>query len=102
MIRFVSFVLVSREPEIKTNIEYEFEEYEKDMGEKENFWPRNRSNYPILFALAKRILTIPATSSGPEGHFSVVGKVTNPERSLLKPETLSMQSFVACNILKYQ
>lgn len=64
----------------------------------EEFWKKNEHLFPTIGKLAKHILCIPATSSGPERHFSISGKVGNPGRSSLTAEKLCSQSFVACNL----
>ena len=62
------------------------------------FWQSNTTKYPILSKIARKIMVIPATSSGPERHFSISGKVGAPDRSLLHPEKLCLRSFVANNL----
>ena len=89
--------------QISSPIEDEIERYSSEKFSSKTlnaFWQSNTSKYPILSQIARRILVIPATSSGPERHFSISGKVGAPDRSLLHPEKLCLQSFVANN-LKY-
>ena len=52
-----------------------------------------------LKQVARKILAVPATSSGPERHFSYAGKCANPERSTLSSEKVCSQTY-ACLALK--
>jgi hypothetical protein len=53
------------------------------------WWEANQKSYPTLSILAKRILSIPATSAPSERTCSTAGKITGDERARLRPDTAS-------------
>ncbi|CAF4122372.1 unnamed protein product, partial [Rotaria sordida] len=52
-----------------------------------HFWKQNHSLYPRLAKIAKRVFTVPATSTAVEGKFSLAGNIVTKKRSKLSPET---------------
>ena len=54
------------------------------------FWAKYQHQYPILAAVARRVLAIPATSSSSERLFSAGGRVCTFDRSRLKPATVDI------------
>ena len=61
------------------------------------FWKKNSSEFPALASLAKRILSIPASSASVERVFSQGGIIIRPHRSRMNSKTLSMLTFLKCN-----
>ena len=59
------------------------------------FWEKEANQYPLLSAIARKILVIPATSAESERHFSRAGKIVTEERSQLDPE--AVDSLVSLN-----
>ena len=51
------------------------------------FWKKQATNLPLLSWLARRILSIPASSAPSERVFSEGGRVVTSSRTLLNPET---------------
>ena len=54
------------------------------------FWAKYQHQYPILAAVVRRVLAIPATSSSSERLFSAGGRVCTFDRSSLKPATVDI------------
>jgi len=54
------------------------------------FWAKYQHQYPILAAVARRVLAIPATSSSSERLFSAGGRVCTFDRSSRKPATVDI------------
>ena len=61
------------------------------------FWRKHSSEFPALAALAKQILSIPASSAPIERVFSQGGIIIRPHRSSMTCNTLSMLTFLKCN-----
>ena len=58
------------------------------------FWKENRTIYPILARVARKIHCIPATSAAVERQFSGAGAVSNERRTSLAPERLDNILFI--------
>ena len=58
------------------------------------FWKENRTVYPILARVARKIHCIPATSAFVERQFSEPGVVLNERRTSLDPEHLDNILFI--------
>ncbi|KAL2094313.1 hypothetical protein ACEWY4_009032 [Coilia grayii] len=77
-----------------------------------SFWKAQGQTFPRLQHLAKRILSIPATSAASERSFSAAGRVIEARRSRLNPDTVDAilflhthlfgddQAFAACRRLE--
>ena len=81
----------------------EFEQYTKypviDCDEDPlKWWQRHELELPLLSQLAKRYLSIQASSSPSERLFSKAWFVSTPARAQLKPEKLDMLAFLAENL----
>uniref|UniRef100_A0ACD5YB27 Uncharacterized protein n=1 Tax=Avena sativa TaxID=4498 RepID=A0ACD5YB27_AVESA len=70
----------------------ELRNYLEDAGEENapnfdllNWWKVNSLRYPVLAKMARRFLTIPASSVSSESTFSTGGRVLDDYRSSLKP-----------------
>ena len=61
------------------------------------FWRKHSPEFPALAALAKQILSIPASSAPVERVFSQGGIIIRPHRSSMTCNTLSMLTFLKCN-----
>ena len=59
------------------------------------WWKHNAVRYPILSKLAKKYLTIPATSVPSERAFSFGGHIANVKQSCLQPSSVNMLIFLA-------
>ncbi|KAI3524431.1 hypothetical protein L1887_03086 [Cichorium endivia] len=86
---FDDFLMESASQESKSELDQYLEEsllpriHEFDvMG----WWKLNKSKYPILSKMAHDILTIPASSVGPESVFETCVKEMDRNRSELRPE----------------
>lgn len=62
------------------------------------WWKANCQNFPCLAQLAKRYLSIPATSVASERAFSGAGNVVTAKRNCLKPATVNQLCFLAANL----
>ena len=58
------------------------------------FWEENRTVYPILARVARKVHCIPATSAAVERQFSGAGVVLNERRTSLDPEHLDNTLFI--------
>jgi hypothetical protein len=58
------------------------------------FWKENENKLPILAALAKNFLVIPATSAKAKRNFSVAGDIDTAERCNLLPAKFCAQMFI--------
>ena len=81
--------------EVSTYLKVPRLDYELDPLE---WWKNNESAYPTLAKLAKKYLTVPATSASSERLFSKSGKVVTPLRASLKPDKVEQLVFLAKNI----
>ena len=61
------------------------------------FWSLHKQKLPKLFALAKRVISIPASSAPVERVFSQGGLIMRPHRSRLSDQLLSDLVFLKCN-----
>ncbi|KAL2093145.1 hypothetical protein ACEWY4_010457 [Coilia grayii] len=59
-----------------------------------SFWKAQGQTFPRLQHLAKRILSIPATSAASERSFSAAGRVIEARRSRLNPDTVHAVLFL--------
>ncbi|XP_056136452.1 E3 SUMO-protein ligase ZBED1-like [Lampris incognitus] len=62
------------------------------------WWKRHEPNFPRLSNLAKKYLSIPATSALTERVFSVGGGIVTCNRACLKPEVVDRLVFLAKNL----
>lgn len=62
------------------------------------WWKRHQPNFPRLSVLAKKYLSIPATSASSERVFSVGGGIVTCHRACLKPEVVDRLVFLARNV----
>lgn len=61
------------------------------------WWKRHEPNFPRLSNLAKKYLSVPATSAPSERLFSVGGGIVTCNRACLKPEVVDRLVFLAKN-----
>jgi hypothetical protein len=61
------------------------------------FWENNKSKYPRLYSIARRLLSIPATNLSSERNFSAAGFTLNDRRSNLSPENVNYLLFIRSN-----
>lgn len=61
------------------------------------WWKNNASKYPLLAALSRFMLAIPASSAPSERLFSVAGSTVTDKRNSLKPSTLNNVLFLRSN-----
>jgi hypothetical protein len=62
-----------------------------------NFWSLNRKKLGLIFSLAMRILSVPATSAPVERVFSHGGILMRPHRASMSDKTLADLVFLKCN-----
>ncbi|MEW8547555.1 MAG: hAT transposon family protein [Candidatus Thiodiazotropha sp.] len=77
--------------------ELEFYTKEKSVNPKTNpftWWKQNRSTYPKLATLARRVLCSPATSVPSERVFSIAGGTVSKLRGALDPDTVDKLVFL--------
>lgn len=61
-------------------------------------WWRNRGKkYPIIAEMAKKYLSIPATSTSSERCFSTAGNIVTPKRNCLLPDNVNLLVFLFQN-----
>ena len=61
------------------------------------WWQLNGVRYPCVSVLARKYLSIPATSVPSERAFSLTGHLVNEKRASMLPDTVNMLSFLANN-----
>ena len=79
--------------EIRSYIELKYNEDEQGV----EFWNINQNKYPLLYSMALKYLSIPATSAPVERLFSSSGYIMRPHRSKLIPEHLIEATLLRCN-----
>jgi len=62
------------------------------------WWRAHKHKYPLLSKVARKYLSIPATSAPSERAFSVLGQVINDNRSQLSPRKVHKVFFVHQNM----
>ena len=62
-----------------------------------DFWLKHGANYPRTFKLAKKVLSVPASSAPIERVFSQSGLIMRPHRSQLSDQLLSDLILLKCN-----
>lgn len=62
-----------------------------------NWWNINKTTYPIIFVIAKKVMTIQATSVASERIFSKGGCILTDHRSSLTNEHASQLIFLTMN-----
>lgn len=83
---------VSKKPK-RTEINCYLDEPSFGLMEDENFnllgwWKNNATIYPILASMAKDFLAVPVSSVASESAFSTGGRVIDPHRTRLAPDTI--------------
>ena len=63
-----------------------------------DWWKANHEHYPLLAMIAKKYLSVSATSCPSERLFSTSGKIVTPLRNNLKPEKVNMLVFLSKNL----
>ena len=61
-------------------------------------WQRSEVEFPIFSQLARKYLSIQASSSPSERLFSKAGLISTPSGAQLKPEKVDMLTFLAENL----
>lgn len=62
------------------------------------WWKMHEAKCPLLAALAKKILCIPATSVASERFFSTAGDIVTNQRACLKPSHVDKLIFLKKNL----
>ena len=62
------------------------------------WWKQNTARYPCISVLARKYLSIPATSVPSERAFSLTGHLVNEKRAALLPGTVNTLAFLAGNL----
>ena len=65
--------------------------------ESSEFWNFNKNKFPILYQMALKYLSIPATSAPVERLFSYSGYIMRPHKSRFKAEHLNQTTLIRCN-----
>uniref|UniRef100_A0A4W4ELJ2 Si:dkey-109j17.5 n=1 Tax=Electrophorus electricus TaxID=8005 RepID=A0A4W4ELJ2_ELEEL len=61
------------------------------------YWKRKSIDFPLLSQVAKKVFTVPATTTKVERIFSLVGKTIRPERCRLLPKNLETLIYLKAN-----
>ncbi|XP_050420274.1 E3 SUMO-protein ligase ZBED1-like [Adelges cooleyi] len=61
------------------------------------WWKAREEKYPVVAAIAKKYLSIPATSASSERCFSTAGNIVTSKRNCLNPENVNMLAFLYQN-----
>ena len=61
---------------------------EEDAFDLLAWWKSFENKFPVLFVIARDILTIPASTVASEQTFSASGRLINPRRTMLQEETV--------------
>ena len=64
------------------------------------WWKEKGSQFPMMKRVARKFLTINATSTASERLFSLAGNIATKKRNRLKPENVDMYSCLAYNLKK--
>ncbi|CAM9620525.1 unnamed protein product, partial [Hapterophycus canaliculatus] len=64
------------------------------LGDPLQWWGIKAREYPMLAALARRVLCIPASQAQSERVFSAAGQIVSPTRSRLDPEHVELMVFL--------
>ena len=88
---------------VPEKLEFEMDHYVKSpIADPEcdplRWWKANNIRYPLLAKIAKKYLSICATSCPAERLFSFSGKIVSTHRNNLKPEKVNMLVFLAKNM----
>nr|XP_006625462.2 PREDICTED: zinc finger BED domain-containing protein DAYSLEEPER-like [Lepisosteus oculatus] len=62
-----------------------------------HYWRRKAADFPQLAHVAKRVFTVPATSTPVERIFGTVGRIARPERCQLLPRNLETLIYLKAN-----
>jgi hypothetical protein len=81
---------------------HEYENFRKDKKPEDDqctikWWKANQSKFPNMSILARKYLSIPATSTPSERVFSAAGIICTKLRASLAPENIDMLIFLAKN-----
>ena len=60
------------------------------------FWESNKTVFPRLYAITRKIFCVPATTAGVERLFSISGFILSSKRLSLNDENFKDQAFVHC------
>lgn len=63
------------------------------------WWKENEVRFPTLALLAKKYLSVPATSIPSERLFSVAGNIVTKKRASLTSEHVDILTFLHCNAI---
>ena len=77
---------------------------EKPLNREESllvWWRDNSHRFPLLSCIARKYLTIPATSTPAERVFSIAGLTVTKLRSCLSPEHVNMSVYLNKNCLSW-
>ena len=95
----VSHTAISPEQKLHTEITNYLRQLKPDMEENPlKWWKEHNAVYPLLFAVAKKYLCFPATSTPSERLFSRSGEIVTPFRASLKPDTVQELVFLSANL----
>lgn len=61
------------------------------------WWKHHKDLFPLIFKIAQKYLSIPATSAMSERSFSIAGSIVTSKRSCLKPENVNLLTFLYKN-----
>lgn len=107
---FADVVYVRKEPGTKTNEEIVNDEIERYMREDSrpnstesslHWWKTHEIVFPNLSKVAKKFMSIPATSVPSERVFSLAGLIVNKQRSTLNPNNVDKLVFLNKNYNYY-
>ncbi|XP_076132064.1 zinc finger BED domain-containing protein 4 [Alosa pseudoharengus] len=62
-----------------------------------HYWKRKSIDFPLLSQVAKKVFTVPATTTSVERIFSTIGKALRPERCRLLPKNLETLIYLKAN-----
>ncbi|XP_036386591.1 zinc finger BED domain-containing protein 4 [Megalops cyprinoides] len=62
-----------------------------------HYWKRKATDFPQLSQVAKKVFTVPATTTPVERIFNTVGKILRPERCRLLPKNLETLIYLKAN-----
>lgn len=62
-----------------------------------HYWKRKSIDFPLLSQVAKKVFTVPATTTSVDRIFSTIGKTLRPERCRLLPKNLETLIYLKAN-----
>lgn len=99
MVTALDFIFQKRLSSVETEWQKQLDYYEMEtaIGHNESpldWWKTRAKKYPAISELARKYLTIPATSASSEREYSSAGNILIHKYNYLNPETVNLMVFL--------